>query len=279
MTIHTYIQFTPLPLTSYLPSSFLHLQPQFPPSLSMPACRLHVARGLTSHLILGFGVGKVSSFQPPQPLTVSTAGCSPQNLLSLSINRAKEYRHYPSTCQSFSPGHLNTEKNIPALALASRERDGFHTQPQPPTGRRKLLPAIRHKHSTSSHKTPPTPLQSPPLPNTHRATPALNTLKQTQTLFVYQPSNLPNCLPNHRPLQIHTPPIIHATAKKQIKQRKTHYYTHHTSGARSRNLSNTEPQRLFPRRPPYHGRLAPSRTKPQPNPALAPSRVLFFSYR
>ena len=48
----------------------------------------------------------------------------------------------------------------------SRERDGFHTQPQPPTGRRKLLLAIQHKHSTNSHKTPHTPKPPPYLTHT-----------------------------------------------------------------------------------------------------------------
>ena len=77
--------------TSRVPS-FLHFQAQYAPAPSLPlhAGRLHVARGLTSHLILGFGFGKVSFFQnhilyhrmhqPPQTPRVSTAGWSPHIL-------------------------------------------------------------------------------------------------------------------------------------------------------------------------------------------------------
>ena len=60
------------------PSSFLHFQAQYAPAPSLPlhGCRLHVARGLSSHLILGFGLGYVS-----MKITYYTTGW---------INRVKE---------------------------------------------------------------------------------------------------------------------------------------------------------------------------------------------
>ena len=136
--------------TSRVPS-FTSNHNSLPPSLPLHACRLHVARGLTSHLILGFGVGKVAFFQnhilytkrmhqPPQTLPGSTAGCSPHILHTkptVSI-------HQPGP-QSFSPGHLNTEKKNSGACSCSRERDGFHTQPQPPTG--------QAAQTTASHPT------------------------------------------------------------------------------------------------------------------------------
>ena len=55
-------QFTPLPLTSYLPSSFLHFQPQFPPSLPPSPC-LSPSRRQRAYLSPHIGVrGRESSF-------------------------------------------------------------------------------------------------------------------------------------------------------------------------------------------------------------------------
>ena len=160
----------------------------------MPACRLHVARGLTSHLILGgltshlifgFGGPKLSSFQPPQTLTPSiyrgVLATKPTVSIDQPGQRLSSLPIELPILLACSPQHRKT--NIPALALAL----GFPHSAS--TSHRAAQTTASHPTQTLhkfSHTKPHT-LQSPPLPNTHRATPALNTRK-TNTNPIHLPT-------------------------------------------------------------------------------------------